>query len=254
MGSLVTHTLFGIEDKVEIAVERLRTFEPPEGYWLAYSGGKDSQVILGLANRAGVRFDAHYQVTTVDAPELVHFIRREHPEVKFEVPKKTMWQLIREHHMPPMRMARYCCQALKENGGSGRLVVTGIRWQESVRRKGRRMVETCMRDTTKTYLHVIIDWSEADVWGYIRGNNLPYCSLYDEGWRRIGCVLCPMLTPWMRRRDAERWPKIAAAYKRAITAICDPATKNRWTDPERAWAWWLNGRMGDTRDELSLFD
>ena len=64
-----------LEDKVKRAIDRLRTFEPPEGYYLAFSGGKDSQCIYHLAKEAGVKFDAHYNLTTVDPPELVYFIR-----------------------------------------------------------------------------------------------------------------------------------------------------------------------------------
>ena len=81
--SLRDLTLEGERDKVAIAIERFRTFEPADGYFLAFSGGKDSVVILDLAKRAGVKFDAHYHMTTVDPPELVHFIRK-HPEVQVE--------------------------------------------------------------------------------------------------------------------------------------------------------------------------
>ncbi len=68
-------SLFLEYNKVDIAIQRLRSFEPPEGFYLAHSGGKDSQVIHRLAQMAGVKFDAHFNVTTVDPPELVHFIQ-----------------------------------------------------------------------------------------------------------------------------------------------------------------------------------
>ena len=70
-------------NRVEVAVMRLQEFEPPEGYYLAFSGGKDSIVIYDLAVRAGVKFDAHYSLTTVDPPELVHFIKAEFPDGSF---------------------------------------------------------------------------------------------------------------------------------------------------------------------------
>ena len=62
-------------DRVETAIERLKAFEPPEGYWLAFSGGKDSVVVKALADMAGVKYEAHYQNTSVDPPELVQFIK-----------------------------------------------------------------------------------------------------------------------------------------------------------------------------------
>ena len=70
-----------------VAIERLRKFEPealemhPDGYYLAYSGGKDSDVILDLAERAGVRFGAHHNLTTVDPPEVIYHIRTKPVEV-----------------------------------------------------------------------------------------------------------------------------------------------------------------------------
>lgn len=87
-------------NKVETAIERLKTFEPPEGYYLAFSGGKDSVVIKGLADMAGVKYDAHYNLTTVDPPELVQFIKEYHKDVSVEIPRYkdgtriTMWNLI----------------------------------------------------------------------------------------------------------------------------------------------------------------
>lgn len=132
--------LYG-KDKVEVAIDRFKTFEPPEGYYLAFSGGKDSVVIKALADMSGVKYDAHYNVTSVDPPELIHFIRKEYPDVEFCYPRDedghriTMWNLIPKKKMPPTRLVRYCCRVLKEGGGDGRFTVTGVRWAES---RGRR--------------------------------------------------------------------------------------------------------------------
>lgn len=130
-----------IVDKVELAIQRLKSFEPPEGYYLAFSGGKDSQCIYHLCKMGGVKFDAHYAVTSVDPPELVRFIKEKYPDVKREIPHDadgkpiTMWNLIASHTLPPTRKVRYCCAALKEPGGKERIVVTGVRWAESSNRK-----------------------------------------------------------------------------------------------------------------------
>ena len=147
--SLITYDLMGNKrDKVQIAIDRLKAFEPPDGYYLAFSGGKDSQCIYHLAQMAGVKFDAHYRVTSVDPPELVRFIKREYPDVSFDIPHDkdgkpiSMWNLIPKKLMPPTRIMRYCCDKLKESGGKGRLTVTGVRWAESSNRKKNQGVVT----------------------------------------------------------------------------------------------------------------
>lgn len=130
-----------VRTKVENAIKRLQSFEPPEGYYVAFSGGKDSQCIYHLCQMAGVKFDAHYSVTSVDPPELVQFIKRQYPDVIFDLPRYadgsriTMWNLILREGLPPLRKQRYCCKELKEASGEGRIIVTGVRWAESARRK-----------------------------------------------------------------------------------------------------------------------
>ena len=104
--SIYQLNMYGM-DKVQTAIKRLQTFEPPDGYYLAFSGGKDSVVIKMLADMAGVRYDAHYNVTGIDPPELVYFIRQHHPDVVWEYPRDkdgeviTMWRLIRKKKMQP---------------------------------------------------------------------------------------------------------------------------------------------------------
>ena len=129
-----------LAEKVSKSIKRLKAFEPSEGYYLAFSGGKDSVVVKALCDMAGVKYDATYRVTSADPPELVQFIKDAHPDVVREIPKDkdgkpvTMWNLIPRKLMPPTRLRRYCCAELKETGGKGRLTVTGVRWDESVNR------------------------------------------------------------------------------------------------------------------------
>ena len=133
------NTLFGLRDKESEALDLLRQHEPPEGYYVAYSGGKDSTVILDLVRRSGVKYDAHYNVTTADPPELVYHIRRQ-PEVICDRPTMSMWELIPKMGIPPTRMTRYCCAVLKERAAHGRTVITGVRAAESVSRRKRHIL------------------------------------------------------------------------------------------------------------------
>lgn len=230
----------------EEAIERIRSLEPAEGYWLGFSGGKDSVVVYDLMKRAGVAFDAHYNVTTVDAPEHVMFIRDSYPDVIFEHTGTTMMRMIVENRWPPTRYARYCCATLKERYGEGRIVATGVRWQESAKRKERRMVEGCRSGGNKTFLHPIIDWTKDDVWSYISDRGLAYSPLYDEGFTRVGCIMCPLKGSKGMERDALRWPKIAAAYERAMCRAYDAritaGMPTDFADGHEMFAWWM-GRI-----------
>lgn len=264
-----------LSEKVAASIARLKAFEPRngEGYYLAFSGGKDSVVIKALAEMSGVKYDSTYRVTSVDPPELVRFIMEEHPDVKREVPVYsekikseklrgkpiTMWNLIPKEKYPPTRISRYCCRNLKENGGDGRVTVTGVRWAESRNRKenqglvnihdggkigdsfdavrnksggiiltndnddARRMVEQCYR-RHKTTVNPIIDWSDAEVWEFIKAENIPYCGLYDDGFHRLGCIGCQM-SRGGREVQFKRWPQYKESYIRAFVKMLQERDK-----------------------------
>ncbi|MDD5543862.1 MAG: phosphoadenosine phosphosulfate reductase family protein [Acidobacteriia bacterium] len=269
--ALIDNTLFGTEYRVDMAMQRLKSFEQkalqmnPDGYWVAFSGGKDSIVILDLVRKSGVKHTAHFNLTTVDPPELIGFVRENYPDVKREVPTKSMYRLIIYNMMPPTRIARYCCDELKERGGVGRLVVTGIRWAESLQRSKRVMVESCYKHKSKVFLHPIIDWTDADVWEYIKQNNLPYCSLYDEGWKRIGCIGCPMGGTKSMLRQFERWPQFEKMYKRAMVRAMERKKelelrgalkrKLEFMNAEDMFRWWVHGKEATSdQSQIMIFD
>jgi len=260
---LIEKNLFGTIDKVDLAIRRLREFEPPEGYYLAFSGGKDSVCIKALADMAGVKYDAHYNLVGIDPPELVYFIRKHHTDVVFERQDETFWQMFLRKKFPPIRTQRWCCRLMKEGGGADRLIVTGVRWAESVRRQNRKMFEFCARDKSKKYLHPIIDWEEEDVWQFIRENNLPYCKLYDEGFERLGCLMCPAATDAKRKRDAERYPRMAKAFVRIMQKLIDLRREagnpfKNWETGQEMFDWWMNipnhGAKKEDERQLSIFE
>lgn len=248
-----------LESKTKLAVtlDRIREFEPPAGYYLAFSGGKDSVVVYDLAVKAGVRFDPHYSVTGIDPPELVQFIRSNYNGIGLERPRTTMWRGIQYHGLP-FRIARWCCAELKECHGAGRYVLTGIRWQESVNRRRRRMVEVCHSDKTKIFVNAILDWTTSEVWQYIRDHGLAYCSLYDEGFTRLGCVLCPMQTRRQTLIELERWPKLAEAWRRACYRWWSKQTAGaqKHATAEDFWQYWLLRKPPKSPDaaQCSMFD
>ena len=257
---LIEYTLFGKKiDKVNIAIERLRQFEPTEGYFLAFSGGKDSVVIKALADMSGVKYDTHYNNTTIDPPELVKFIREYHKDVIFENPEEPFLRALISNGFPT-RLARWCCRLYKENGGSGRLVVTGIRWEESLQRKNRNMVEVCYRDTTKKYLNIIIDWTTMEVWEFIHKYKLPYCCLYNEGWKRVGCLMCPYSSPKQRLYHTKRYPKYTRAFIKAFNKLYEDR-KNKgskavdnWGSGEEMFWWWVSNSPTKKSNQRVMFE
>ena len=245
--------------------------------YVAFSGGKDSVAVYGICKLAAGKLgldvldmcDFEYQITNVDPPELVTFIKREFPFVHRNRPDKTMWQLIVQKWLPPTRVVRYCCSELKERGGNGRFCVTGVRWAESARRKAtrgifenygqakkqarilfedndedRRELEHCI-PKQKYICNPIVDWSEEDVWRFIRDQDLPYCGLYDEGWHRLGCIGCPMSSKKDKLRSFERWPKYRDQYVRTfdrmIAARKEAGLDTQWESGEECLEWWING-------------
>ena len=161
-----------------------------------------------------------------------------------------MWQLISKWGLPirpTKKGGSYCCAHLKERGGEGRRVITGIRSQESHKRAKRNQVEHCSMGRGKIFVHVIKDWKVADVWRYIRERELRYCRLYDQGLDRVGCVICP--NNRKPQDSMQRWPKLWAEAKRAARRYCDAKKPDQ--DFERYWAAWCarDGKLWDDGDD-----
>ncbi|WP_207748128.1 phosphoadenosine phosphosulfate reductase family protein [Clostridium thermobutyricum] len=247
---LIENTVFGKINKEELSIQRVLEFKnksKDNKNIIAFSGGKDSIVLYDICKRAGIDMIPTYSPTSVDPPELINFIRKEYPEVVILPYKKnkngelmTMWTLIPYKSMPPTRINRYCCDYFKEStaGNKGDTVFVGVRWEESNKRKKLSMVGFWKK---KIIVRPLIDWTEEDVWEYIHKYNLKYPSLYDNGWKRIGCIGCP-LSSKNQLRELELYPKIKANYIRAF----DKMVKKRkelgkhctWENGYDVYKWW----------------
>lgn len=215
----ITQLNFEGKNKVEVAIEFLKLCEPVDGYYLAFSGGKDSVVIYDLAIKAGVKFDAHYCVSPIDPPQIYQFIKEHCPDVQWDYHARGWWAMVVKKGLP-LRTSRWCCEVIKEAGGKNRVVILGNRADEGNIRKHQLSIEQGRHDN-KLFVRPILYWNNEEVWEYIKSNSLPYCLLYDEGFKRLGCVLCPF------SRDIERemryFPKTIQAWRNA----CDRIVKNR---------------------------
>ena len=257
-----------LKQKIEYSIQLLKKaeklalrYDSENGFFLAFSGGKDSQALYHIAEMAGVKFKAHFSPTTVDPPQLIKFIRRQYPDVEFEKVRKNIYQVAIEKQILPSMRIRWCCAEFKEKAGAGKVTLIGIRHQESARRSKRKEVEVsgrkfsgyldqfeewsaeqmkkkyknlnqdqfsydkekeirCINGKDSILISPIIDWTERDVWEFLNEVvKVPHCELYDKGYKRIGCILCPMSNPKQKRREMKDFPYVKEKWLQAIAEI-----------------------------------
>lgn len=272
-------------DLEQKAIERLRAasemsiqaYEQP--LIVTTSGGKDSSVCVHLAQAAGIPFEVMHNHTSADAPETVYFMREEFKRLEnlgikcilnypyYKGQRTSMWNLIPQKLMPPTRVVRYCCSVLKERGGNGRFITTGVRWDESSKRKNtrgiyetmpsdrakkiilnndnddrRRLFETCTLKA-KRVCNPIIDWTDEDVWDYIEAEKIPINPLYGCGFSRVGCIGCPMAGTNGRQREFARYPKYQDMYIQSFDRMIEERNRRGlptdWVRGIDCFHWWM---------------
>lgn len=137
-----------LQDKVLKSIELIKKAEPlakiydkEKGFYLGFSGGKDSQVIYHLAELSGVKFYPYFCPTSIDPAENISFIKKEYPEVEFMPLTTSIYKVAIKKNILPTRQKRWCCDEFKEKVGAGKVVILGVRKQESYKRKFRNEIE-----------------------------------------------------------------------------------------------------------------
>lgn len=177
-----------------------------------------------------------------------------------------MWSLIPMKMFPPTRIVRYCCTVLKERGGRNRAIATGVRRAESVARSKRgiyedynsdkkkkiilnndnddkrRWLERCQKQA-KTIINPIVDWNDENIKDYIQSEKIDLNPLYCEGFKRVGCVGCPMAGKH-RYVEFRRYPTYEKAYIHAFdrmlqARIANEKDKTKWQTGYYVFRWWL---------------
>ncbi|MCD8169179.1 MAG: phosphoadenosine phosphosulfate reductase family protein [Clostridiales bacterium] len=274
-------------------MERIRLLEEravrnnPKGFVVCDSGGKDSSVIKQLAYLSGARFEIIHNHTTVDHPETVYFIREEKKRWEalgipytisypmYKGVRTTFWELI-PLKGPPLRIKRWCCDILKESQNQNRYIITGVRWEESAKRKKSRSayeIQRTRRDWIKlqndndidrklteicqikgnVITNPIIDWELSEVWEFVHRFRIRVNPLYHMGWRRIGCVGCAMSD---NKFELENTPAFKRMYLRAFQKCVEskPLSRYGWHTGQDLYDWWVGCGSRMDPDQISMFD
>lgn len=270
-------------DKEQIALERLKIASEmslklyKEPLVITYSGGKDSDVLLHLAEVSGIPFETIHSLTTADAPQTVYHVRDIFKRLEanghkaeilmpyYKGERTSMWRLIPQKVMPPTRRVRYCCEILKEHGGEGRFIATGVRWDESTARlrrgklevlaprqgqklilnndnaEDRRLFETCQLKG-KRVVNPIVDWTTNEILDYCATEKIPMNLLYSCGFKRVGCIGCPMASK-MRAVEFGIFPKYKENYIRAFERMIAERKRRglptKWKTGMDVFHWWM---------------
>lgn len=251
------------------AGERLAlAMNPEDGYYLAFSGGKDSQVLYDLAVQAGVKFKAWYSVTGNDAPDNVYFIRKRYPGVVFVHPGEKFIKLVEKKGMPTIDR-RFCCDRLKERIGAGNVVLTGVRAQESRKRAGyaRVMIHSrrvehqgtdlrrkeswleqtqhdCIKGKDRVMVHPLLKFTSKDIWNYIDARRLPRNPLY-EACGRVGCMFCPFSSDAQLDYYERHYPRYKKSIIAALGKNLAKREQSQFRDAEQLYRWWRSKKTAE---------
>lgn len=201
---------------------------------VAYSGGKDSDVILELTKMAGIKYRAIYKNTTIDPPGTLKHVKDAGAEIV--KPKETFFQLVARIGYPN-RFKRFCCYYLKEYKILDKSII-GVRRAESTKRKARYNEPTECRFYGSKKVHVeafypILEWTDEDVAEFVTKRGLQLHAIYyrQDGSldvsQRLGCMCCPLASKNKRIEQFKRWPGMVKAYVNAGRRFLDTHPKAR---------------------------
>ena len=227
-----------LEKKINQAIRLLQSIPTDKGdIELSYSGGKDSDVILRLAQMAGVKVRVIYKSTSIDPPGTIpHAIKNGAEVIR---PKKTFFQLVEQNGLPS-RFARFCCKVLKEYKICD-IAIQGIRRSESRARNDRYKEPQICRtyknknDRASIFLP-ILEWTDEDVDEFIREQGIKCAPVYydDEGnfhvERRLGCLGCPLASRKKRLEEFHKYPRMVRLYIKAYDKWMSPRQPDRQKD------------------------
>ncbi|WP_135609435.1 phosphoadenosine phosphosulfate reductase family protein [Methanococcoides sp. AM1] len=218
---------------------------------VSFSGGKDSLVVLDLTLSALKNRDvnAFFLNTGIEFPETVDFVHdhceKRGIELIEEKAENAFWDNL-ESFGPPAKDFRWCCKVCKlapagriidrcTEGGGVCLTIDGKRKHESFSRANIAASEKNPFVPDQLNIFPIRDWRAIEVWLYIHWRGLEYNPLYDTGFERVGCYLCPaeLSAEYERLRDIHpslygRWNEYLLKWSRSRGLSDDYVKHGLW--------------------------
>lgn len=251
-----------LQMKIDAAIRLLRAYDNPvQPVEVAYSGGKDSDVILQLAKEAGINFRAIYKNTTIDPPGTIK--HAEQMGVEIVRPKLTFAQLIAKKGLPN-RKRRFCCEVLKEYKILD-VCVQGIRRDESPKRAARyKEPSACRiygRDKHVELVLPIFEWSTLDVAQFLQDRKIECAPrYYDEhgmfhAERRLGCIGCPLAAKNHRLAEFRAYPGMVKLYINACKRFFESHPNSKTVRSSRnVYEYFARDVFYDGKPIVDLFD
>lgn len=104
-----------------------------------------------------------------------------------------------------------------------------------------------MHEKNKIVVNPIIDWTHKDIWEFIHSEKITYNTLYEFGYRRVGCIGCPMASKGRWKEFAD-FPTYKTAYIKAfdkMLAELQIVGKNKspkWKNGYEVFLWWMEDK------------
>lgn len=232
---IASYNLF-LDEMEREAITRIRKFAKIASAMeyeigVGFSGGKDSLVVYDLCKRAGIDCKFYFNHALEDIKTL-RYIRENFPDVIWRRTEKGFFEhIVKDKRIMPTVTHAWCCETYKHPSNNvDDASILGVRASESAKRKDRKVFESKNKTfkkrnkavideyfedrcqgvgaPNKISLKPIVDWNDNDVWQYIRKYDLPINPLYSEGFKRVGCMICPKASFERNYEMLMRYPKL----------------------------------------------